>query len=372
MPTLHRAGAAARDGGRTSFTTESTVQYYVGTHWLETSPGVFHSRYPAGLPLLMAGAWSWRASGCALLVNPLLASATILAGVLPRAAADGRLVCAVRCGRGRDRAGDQPARARCRCRTWPPRSSWCGARSRCCGSRSDAQLGPRAAAGVLLGIVSQYPLSGSVGGRRGGRVAPHGACAAVARRGRRSRAPCCRSRRSSRTTAAAYGAFGKPDTRSRTSKPVSDSATSSSMRCPTCRRWAGRGWRWCSRLRRPARGAGRRPAAPERRRAAGRLAVPLVLLYMAYYFGAGPGGGAGNHPVSHSTFPFLAVAAAWLLGILIVTSDRRPCGRRDRRRTAGRHRLRRFGADAGQTKASLASAARARELAGRRFRRAAS
>jgi len=102
------------------------------------------------------------------------------------------------------------------------------------------------------------------------------------------------------------------------------------------------------------------------------LAVPLVLLYMAYYFGAGPGGGAGNHPVSISTFPFLAVAAAWLLGILIVTSDRRPCGRRDRRRTAGVIGFAVSVQTLGQTKASLASAARARELAGRRFRRAAS
>ncbi len=63
--------------GRTAFSTESPAQY-VGMHWLETADGVFHSRYPAGLPLLFAAAWKIGGLSAALLVNPLLASATVL------------------------------------------------------------------------------------------------------------------------------------------------------------------------------------------------------------------------------------------------------------------------------------------------------
>jgi hypothetical protein len=63
--------------GRTSFSPTSPIQF-VGMHWLETDDGVFHSRYPAGLPLLLAGAWRIGGLGLALLVNPLLASATVL------------------------------------------------------------------------------------------------------------------------------------------------------------------------------------------------------------------------------------------------------------------------------------------------------
>jgi hypothetical protein len=65
------------DEGRTSFSPTSPVQF-VGMHWLETDNGVFHSRYPAGLPLLFAGAWKVGGIRAALLVNPLLASATVL------------------------------------------------------------------------------------------------------------------------------------------------------------------------------------------------------------------------------------------------------------------------------------------------------
>jgi hypothetical protein len=63
--------------GRTSFATESPAQF-VGMHWLETREGVFHSRYPAGLPMLMAAAWKIGGLTAALLINPLLASATVL------------------------------------------------------------------------------------------------------------------------------------------------------------------------------------------------------------------------------------------------------------------------------------------------------
>src|SRR3954471_15553441 len=65
------------ESGRTSFTTTSPVQF-VGMHWLETEPGVFHSRYPAGLPLLFAAAWKIGGLDAALGVNSLLASSTVL------------------------------------------------------------------------------------------------------------------------------------------------------------------------------------------------------------------------------------------------------------------------------------------------------
>lgn len=65
------------EAGRTSFSPTSTVQF-VGMHWLETAEGIFHSRYPAGLPLLMAAAWKFGGLTAALWINPLLASATVL------------------------------------------------------------------------------------------------------------------------------------------------------------------------------------------------------------------------------------------------------------------------------------------------------
>ena len=65
------------ESGRTYFATTSPVQF-VGMHWLETAPGEFHSRYPAGLPLLFALAWKLGGLTAALLVNPLLASGTVL------------------------------------------------------------------------------------------------------------------------------------------------------------------------------------------------------------------------------------------------------------------------------------------------------
>ncbi|MBI5770133.1 MAG: glycosyltransferase family 39 protein [Verrucomicrobia bacterium] len=63
--------------GKTHLTTASPAQF-VGMHWLETTDGVFHSRYPAGLPLIFAAAWKIGGLRAALLVNPLLASATVL------------------------------------------------------------------------------------------------------------------------------------------------------------------------------------------------------------------------------------------------------------------------------------------------------
>ena len=54
--------------GKTHLTTASPAQF-VGMHWLETADGVFHSRYPAGLPLLFAAAWKIGGLKAALLVK---------------------------------------------------------------------------------------------------------------------------------------------------------------------------------------------------------------------------------------------------------------------------------------------------------------
>src|SRR5205814_661568 len=44
------------------------------------------------------------------------------------------------------------------------------------------------------------------------------------------------------------------------------------------------------------------------------ITVPLVLLYMAYYFGGGgPGGAGGNLRFLVPTFPFFVVSGMWLL-----------------------------------------------------------
>jgi 4-amino-4-deoxy-L-arabinose transferase-like glycosyltransferase len=63
--------------GRTSLHTDSPAQF-VGMHWLETGDSLFQSRYPAGLPVLFAVAWKLGGLRAALLVNPLLASLTVL------------------------------------------------------------------------------------------------------------------------------------------------------------------------------------------------------------------------------------------------------------------------------------------------------
>ena len=63
--------------GRTGFAASSPAQY-IGMHWLRTESGVYHSRYPAGLPLLFAAAWKAGGLSAALWINPLLASATVL------------------------------------------------------------------------------------------------------------------------------------------------------------------------------------------------------------------------------------------------------------------------------------------------------
>ena len=63
--------------GRTSIPPGSPVQYF-GIHWLEQENGEFVSRYPSGLPVLLAGTWSLLGRQAAFYVNPLLATLTLL------------------------------------------------------------------------------------------------------------------------------------------------------------------------------------------------------------------------------------------------------------------------------------------------------
>jgi len=70
-------GRLLATAGATYFRTDSPAQF-VGAHWLETGAGLFHSRYPAGLPVLYALAWKAGGLSAALLLNPLFASATVL------------------------------------------------------------------------------------------------------------------------------------------------------------------------------------------------------------------------------------------------------------------------------------------------------
>ena len=66
----------ARDG-KTSFETKSPLQY-VNAHWVSEDNKTFYSQYSPGLPMILAaGQMLFGASG-ALLVNPIMASLTLL------------------------------------------------------------------------------------------------------------------------------------------------------------------------------------------------------------------------------------------------------------------------------------------------------
>jgi len=62
---------------RTFFTRESDVQF-VGFHWRDTGGNRYHSQYPPGLPALAAPFYRMFGPGGALMVNPLMASLSIL------------------------------------------------------------------------------------------------------------------------------------------------------------------------------------------------------------------------------------------------------------------------------------------------------
>lgn len=62
--------------GRTTFEVESPAQY-LGIQWLEKDDGGFVSRYPPGLPALLAAVWVTFGRDAAFYVNPALASLTV-------------------------------------------------------------------------------------------------------------------------------------------------------------------------------------------------------------------------------------------------------------------------------------------------------
>ena len=64
--------------GRTGFEAESPVEH-IGIHWLEAENGRFFSRYPAGLPTLLAGAWLVGGPDAPFYVDTVLLTLTLLA-----------------------------------------------------------------------------------------------------------------------------------------------------------------------------------------------------------------------------------------------------------------------------------------------------
>ena len=63
---------------RTWFTAESPAQY-IPPHWLKTDDNRYFSKYPPGLPLIAAGVFRALGPEAALLVNPVMASLSLLA-----------------------------------------------------------------------------------------------------------------------------------------------------------------------------------------------------------------------------------------------------------------------------------------------------
>lgn len=305
------------EAGRTSFTTLSPVQF-VGMHWLETTDGLFHSRYPAGLPLIFAAAWKIGGLGALVWVNPVLASATlVLVFFLARRFTGGwtALLAAVVVATvpvTNQHALDADAHV-------AATFFLVG------GVLALLRFGETRApamgllAGVLLGIVPtvRYP-EALVGVTMGAwllwqvrpivRVWPAvlGAALPIG-------ALCAHN-------AAAYGAFW------RTGYALTNEQTGFgigyffSHALGYLQALGGQGLA----LFFAFGAAGVAALAVERRtRGAGVLfagiVTPLVLLYMAYYFGgggpgAGTGAAVGNLRFLVPTFPFFAIAGAWLLG----------------------------------------------------------
>ncbi|MES2693533.1 MAG: glycosyltransferase family 39 protein [Verrucomicrobiota bacterium] len=296
----------------TSFTTVSPAQF-VGMHWLETERGVFHSRYPAGLPLIYAAAWKVGGLKAALWVNPLLASATVLLTFLlaRRLAGGGFALLAELVVAGvpvtNQHALDADAHVAAAfflvggvvalLRFGETRGAWWGL-----------------LAGLMLGIVPaiRYPealVGVAVAGwlvwqvRPLWRIWPAVVGAAVPLVALMAH------------NAAAYGAFWK------TGYALTNEQTgfgwSYFMAHALAYLTALGGQGLALMFAFGAAGIAALAAhAPTRREGvlfAG-VAVPLVLLYMAYYFGGGGAmGAAGNLRFLIPTFPFFAVGGVWLL-----------------------------------------------------------
>ena len=333
--------------GRTSFTVASPVQF-VGMHWLETQDGVFRSRYPAGLPGLMAAAWKIGGPTAALLVNPVLASATVLlvfllarglmgerfallaaalVATIPvtnqhaldadaHIAATFFLVAGVLALRHFAADAGVGARSGGIGANLPPEGGTTN-EGNAVGHAAGYSVARGFAAGLLLGIVPtiRYPeaiVGLTVAAWLAWRIRPWwrawpavaGAAVPLIALGVHN--------------AGAYGAFW------RTGYALTNEQTGFGLgffldhAVPYLLALSGNGLGLCF-----AFGAAGLAAlvADRRWRAEGVLfagiVVPLVLLYMAYYFGGGPAGGsgalAGNLRFLIPTFPFFAIAAAWLL-----------------------------------------------------------
>lgn len=303
------------DEGRTSFATASPVQY-VGMHWLETETGTFHSRYPAGLPLIMAGAWKVGGLNAALLINPLLASATVLLVFFlarrvveePYALVAALMVAVLPTSNQHALDADAHVAAA----FFLVGGVLALLRFAAIGGRGAALL-----AGGLLGVIPsiRYPeaIVGVVIGawllwriRPVWRVWPAVVGAALPLGALMAH------------NASAYGAFW------RTGYALTNEQTGfglgyfASHVLPYLQALSGQG----PTLMFAFGIAGLAAMVTDvRRRAEGVLfagiTVPLVLLYMAYYFGGGgPGGAGGNLRFLVPTFPFFAVAGIWLLARL--------------------------------------------------------
>lgn len=304
--------------GRTSFAPESPAQF-VGMHWLETSDGVFHSRYPAGLPMLQAVAWKIGGLPAALLVNPLLASATVLLVFFLARPLAGE-ICALLAAAVfatipvvNQHALDADAHISA---TFFLVAGVLALRSFVAQPQA---LGRGIASGVLLGIVPtmRYPeaiVGLAIAGWLAWRIRPWWrAWPAAAGAALPLLALLAHN-------TAAYGAFW------RTGYALTNEQTGfgfgyfASHALPYLQALASQGLA----LFFGFGAAGLVALVVDRRwRADGVLfagiVAPLVLLYMAYYFGGGPGGGgamAGNLRFLVPTFPFFAAAGAWVLSRL--------------------------------------------------------
>lgn len=307
------------EAGRTSFNLASPAQY-VGMHWLETERGLFHSRYPAGLPLIYAGAWKLGGFDAVLVVNPLLSSATVLlvfflahrfAGGWPSVLAaavvaasptanqhaldaDAHIAATFFLVAGVSallRFGD----------TWRP--TW------------------GVAAGVLLGIVPtiRYPesiVALAIGGWLLARARPMWRAWPAVVGALLPLLPLCVH------NAAAYGAFWRTGYALTNEQTGFGLAYFTAHAVPYLQALGGQGLGlfFAFGVAGLAAMAVDRTHRSEGRLFAG-LVVPLVIVYMAYYFG-GAGGGGGNGAAMGNlrflvpTFPFLAIAAVWLLARL--------------------------------------------------------
>lgn len=298
--------------GRTFFSTDSPVQY-VGMHWLETADGVFHSRYPAGLPLLQALAWKFGGFAAALWVNPLFASATVLLTfLLARRFVAGGYAClaaavvatvsvtnqhALDADAHVVTAGFLVAGILALLRFGETRGRLCGV-----------------VAGLLLGTVPaiRYPeaiVGAAIAGWLLWRVRPAwqawpavlGALVPLSLLGAHN--------------AAAYGAFWRTGYALTNEQTGFGAGYFLSHLVPYLEALSGQGLSLMFAF--GAAGLAALAAGRTHRQEGWLFAgivVPLVLLYMAYYFGGGgPGGAGGNLRFLIPTFPFLAIAGVWLL-----------------------------------------------------------